>query len=233
MESFQDFLNRINSFEKRELALGEGYFQRSGTIPLKVDENNEFRSFYGDTVVFNLSDDAKQILNHMVDELYQAAPECFCSRLDSNTFHLTLHDLSNSNRLEDIAVEMFNNELKIIDLLNQIDFDQITMKSHFIFNMVNTSLVMGFYPTNEIDYDKIMKLYSVFDEIKPLTYPFTPHVTLAYYAINGFDEDSKRRLESIVNELNKKDIEIELNISKLYYQKFVSMNEYYDIYNIK
>lgn len=50
-----------------------------------------------------------------MDLLYQSAPECFCERLVSNTFHVTLHDLSNSPSLQDVAEELFENELRVIE----------------------------------------------------------------------------------------------------------------------
>ena len=49
--------------------------------------------------------------------------------------------------------------------------------------------------------------------------------------INGFDTKSARKLESIVKELNESDMEIELDTKELFYQKFVSMNDYINIVN--
>ena len=106
------------------------------------------------------------------------------------------------------------------------------MKSKYIFNMVNTSLVLGLFPVNEEEYDKLMKLYSLFDEVKELSYPLTPHITLAYYNVNGFPVESAKKLESVVRELNACELEIELDVRDLYYQKFRSMNDYVNIINL-
>ena len=46
--------------------------------------------------------------------LYQPAQDCFCERLVSHTFHVTLYDLSNAPILRDVAEELFENELKVI-----------------------------------------------------------------------------------------------------------------------
>ena len=54
METYQQFLDRINSFEKKELNLGDGDFIGNPSIAKKVDADNSFRKFYGDTVVFDL-----------------------------------------------------------------------------------------------------------------------------------------------------------------------------------
>ena len=231
METYKDFLDRISSFEKSEMYLGDDYFKGNPSIALKVNENNGFRPFYGDTVVFNLDDTTKKKLASIVDCIYAVAPECFCERLVSNTFHMTLHDLSNSPALENIAVELFENELKAVKLAEKIPVQTIKMKSKFIFNMVGTSLVLGLYTVDEEEYNKLMELYYLFDDIKHLNYPLTPHITLAYYNIKGFDTTSARKLENIVQVLNTNEMEIELNTQELFYQKFVSMNEYINIFN--
>lgn len=232
MESYSDFLHRIDSFEKRELSLGDGCFTVSASVSRKVDENNRFRPFYGDTIVFNLDDSTKKKLSGIVDRLYEAAPECFCERLICNTFHMTLHDLSNSPDLETIAAETFVNELRVIEKANQIHRSSIRMRSKYIFNMVNTSLVLGLYPADEEEYAKLMALYYMFDAVKELPYPLTPHITLAYYSIDGFDAVSVKKLERLVQELNEYDMEIQLDVQELYYQKFLSMNEYINVVNI-
>lgn len=234
METYKEFLDRINSFEKSEIYLGDSYFTGNASIALKVDENNSYKPFYGDTVVFNLDDATKGKLEKIVDSINAVAPECFCQRLVPNTFHMTLHDLSNSPVLEDVAVELFHNELKAVKIADKIAEQKIKMKSKYIFNMVNTSLVMGLYPASVEEYNKLMELYYLFDDVKKLNYPLTPHITLGYYNVHGFDTTSARKLESIVKELNENEveIEIELDTNELFYQKFVSMNDYIDIINL-
>lgn len=234
METYKEFLDRINSFEKSEIYLGDCYFSSNPSIAMKVDENNGFRPFFGDTVVFNLDDATKKKLGKIVDSVYAIAPECFCERLVPDTFHMTLHDLSNSPVLENIAVELFENELKAVKKAEKISKQRIRMKSKYIFNMVGTSLVLGLYPVDEEEYIKLMELYYLFDDVKKLNYPLTPHITLGYYNVHGFDTTSSRKLESIVKELNENEVEleIELDTKELFYQKFVSMNDYINIVNL-
>jgi len=230
MESYKEFLERINSFENKELHLGNEYFGINPSVHQKVNDDNTFKTFYGDTIVFNLTDTEKELLTHYVEQLYNAAPECFCEKLISNTYHMTLHDLSNSPNLSDIAAEMFHNELRVIYKRNAIKPYKIKMKSKYIFNMVNTSLVLGLYPTDEYEYHKLMELYFLFDEVKQLSYPLTPHITLAYYNSHGFGTESARKLEQAVNRLNLTPLEFELDVKNLYYQKFRSMNDYINIF---
>ena len=133
-----------------------------------------------------------------------------------------------------MAVEVFENELNVIKKSKQVSVQKIKMKSKYIFNMVNTSLVLGLYPVNEKEYNKLMNLYYLFDDVKKLNYPLTPHITLAYYNVNGFDVDSVDKLKNIVRELNENDsdFEIDLDVRQLFYQKFISMNEYINIINL-
>ncbi|MDE6585203.1 MAG: ligT like phosphoesterase [Clostridia bacterium] len=228
METFKEFSDRINSFEKKQISLGEGDFKVNPSLSQKVGKDNKFKNFYGDTVVFDLDDGVKKRLDGIVDILYKSAPQCFCERLAWDTFHLTLHDLSNATSLQAVEGEMNRNELKIKQLAEKISGVQIILKSKCIFNMVNTSLVLGLCPAEERDYLNLMKLYSLFDGVKKLNYLFTPHITLAYYNIDGFDLHSAKVLEETVNRLNK-EIETELTVKNLYYQRFESMNCYTDI----
>ncbi|MBQ9987166.1 MAG: hypothetical protein IJP28_02180 [Erysipelotrichales bacterium] len=229
METYPEFLERIYAFEKKELFLGNDYFSVHHALHQKVDQNNTFRPFYGDTIVFDLDELTKEKITKITDQLYNTVPHCFSERLSPNTYHMTLHDLSNSPNIQDIATEVFQNELQVLEKSKEVETMKIQMRSTCIFNMMNTSLVLGLYPVNEEEYQKLMKLYAIYNSVKTLPYPLTPHITLAYYNIHGFDSNAARILEHIVNSLNQTDIEIELHTSQLYYQKFVSMNDYIPI----
>lgn len=232
METYSEFLDRINSFEKKEICYGQEYFKGNKSIAFKVSNDNAFKPFYGDTIVFNLDDTVKDKLSQYLEKLYENAPECFCEKLIASTFHMTLHDLSNSPVLPEVAVLLFENELKVVELSKSVKKQKIKMRCKYIFNMVNTSLVLGLYPVDEIEYEKLMELYYLFDEVRELSYPLTPHITLAYYNIDGFSTESARKLEAVVSDLNNESMEIELDTENLYYQKFISMNDYINIINL-
>ena len=59
METYQEFLDRISSFEKREWTYGNNYFKGNPSISKKVNPDNTFRNFYGDTAVFELEASVK------------------------------------------------------------------------------------------------------------------------------------------------------------------------------
>ena len=232
MENYAQFTERINSFEKPVLDLGKGNFSLNPRVKDKFDSNNNFRQFYGDTTVFDLPNDVKDRLNSIVDILYQSAEECFAARVKTSTFHITLHDLSNSCDLSEIGGEVFRNELKLLKFVhsNKISKCEVNFETNYIFNMVSTSLVLAVKPKTKEDYDNLMNLYVIVDCVKALPYKLTPHITLAYYNVNGFGEDSAKKLCSAVNELNKEKFDITVSSDNLYYEKFTDMNSYHRIF---
>ena len=232
MENYKDFLFRINSLSKSGLFSDEQHLLPSKSIFRKVDNNNHFRDFFGDTIVFDLDHTSKEKVFCIIKKLYSSSEECFCEQLLKNTLHMTLHDLSNSNMLKDIEakINMNQNMLKSSLLKHPIQSQTIKMKTYSIINMVNISLVLLLCPTDENEYSKLMYIYHLINEIKPLPYPFTPHITLAYYNFHGFNETSIHKLKNTVHSLNKESFEITLNTDKLIYQSFSSMNNFENVF---
>lgn len=52
--------NVYSVIKLKEVCYGNAYFRGNASVSQKVDENNRFRKFYGDTVVFNLDDGTKK-----------------------------------------------------------------------------------------------------------------------------------------------------------------------------
>lgn len=232
MECFDDFLKRI-SYQQAELQLGDGLFKPDKRVYEKVNQDNGFKPFYGDTIVFDLDSRVKSKIAGIIDRLYKTAPECFCERIKADTIHMTLHDLSASDALENVAAEVFDNEVKLLHVLRENPQKPMTikMKTNFIINMVSTSLVLALKPENETEWNKLQRLYDLIDQVKVCKYPYlTPHITLAYFNCNGFDEKSADKLKSAVLELNKNSFGMALKTDSLYYQKFISMNDYVSVF---
>ncbi|MGT2907393.1 ligT like phosphoesterase [Streptococcus dentiloxodontae] len=232
METFAAFLERINQFEQAALALPEADFLPGVSVAAKVHPDNRFRDFYGDTVVFDLAEADKTWLATLVQKLYDELPACFAEALPVSSYHMTLHDLSSGSRLSSLMAELETNRQKLRkQLADWSSFSpKIMMRSHFIFNMVDTSLVMGLVPDREVDYDNLMILYRLVDDVMPLPYPFTPHITLAYYNANGFSAEHVRKLKKLVAELNNMQHDFILDSEKLYYQTFRSMKDYQSVF---
>lgn len=231
MEGYQAFLDRIGAFETPEMHLGDGDFAVSPSVAAKVSGDNTFRAFYGDTVVFDLDAQAKERIQGFAAAVHTAAPEAFCEPLVGSTFHMTLHDLSNSPVMEEVAERMEANERRLRELLaaHPVERQTIRMRTKAIFNMVNTSLVLGLCPADETEYQKLMQLYQLVDAVQTLPYPLTPHITLAYYSSSGFDGAAAGRLVQAVNRLNAVQSEIVLDTGRLFYQHFTSMNDYRNV----
>ncbi|MBP3854777.1 MAG: hypothetical protein IK990_04060 [Ruminiclostridium sp.] len=240
MEKYSELIDRISAFEKKELFLGNGDFTVNPSVAAKVGEDNRFGSFYGDTIVFRLDKRDIRDIGMFINELYAQNGRCFCERFPDDTLHMTLHDLSNSPHYDDIADKMTENERRLWTITRDAIIPApVKMRCKAIFNMVNTSLVLGLYPDSEEDHRQLMLLYEAVDTICPLPYPFTPHITLAYFNRYGFDAESARSLEHTVNQLNfspafeKLSLHgIMLDPDKLYYQHFMSMKDYTDVFRL-
>ena len=88
-------------------------------------------------------------------------------------------------------------------------------------------------PADETEWNKLQRLYTLIDKVNIRPYPFlTPHITLAYFNRNGFDSSSADKLRNAVRMLNYEEMDITLKTKKLYYQKFLSMNDYINIFSL-
>lgn len=234
MEKYNDFSDRI-SYQSAELQIGNGNFTPDGRVYEKVNQDNSFKPFFGDTVVFDLDKRSREKVSKIIDNLYDAAPECFCERIKTDTIHMTLHDLSASDDLSAVSAETFCNEVDLLRVIKEKPLKPhlIKMKTNFIVNMVSTSLVLALVPTDEGEWNKLQELYDLINKVRVCPYPFlTPHITLAYFNHNGFNECSAKKLKTSVYELNQNHFIFTLNTNRLYYQKFTSMNDYISVFRI-
>lgn len=233
MENYISFLNRTNAFETEKFELDDRQFVPNTSLKAKVNSDNTFKDFYGDTVVFTLPAEVRWRISHLIDYLYQEAPMCFAKRLPDESLHITLHDLVNSENLDDVKADINQNAkvMSAIRYCRMIPHRPIRVRTTYIINMVHTSLVLAVQPSSKSDYQHMMKLYSIFDDVIKLPYPFTPHITLAYYNVNGFDASAVKKLTWIVNKLNQGQSKFEffVDTKNLFYQSFLSMENYINI----
>lgn len=235
MEKYFDFLDRI-SYQKAKLQICEGDFTPHKSLFEKVNTDNSFSPFYGDTVVFELDLQTKERIFSMVESLYAAVPECFCEGLNPRTLHMTLHDLDASVFKEKAATLSAQNESSLRALLttNPVTRQTIKMKTNFVINMIGISLVLALVPDDEKEWNKLQKLYELIDNVKECDYPFlTPHITLAYYNYNGFSLNSVNKLKAAVEKLNGHSFKITLDTDKLFYKRFSDMNNYESVFALK
>ena len=231
METLEKYKKRIYSFMKEEIS--EGYtFQTHSGLSRKISDTGSFLTFVGDTVVFLLDDETQKSLEKYQNQLYEECRDMLADRIDSQTFHITLHDLSNGNPSEDLWQISRRNHIhttRILEEFRQMDMDKIRLKPVAVFNMMNTSIVLGLEAVNDGSCQMIMEMYDRLQQVVELNYPLTLHVTLAYFKPGDYSSESVQKLKRVIGKINSALIpEIEVNIDQLFYQRFDDMNTYYE-----
>ncbi len=228
MEDYGQFLSRVSAFETPDFRINQDSFRPSNSVLQKVDADNHFCKFFGDTIIFDLDPSTQEMCNDLISILYEKVPECFAERLPKDSIHMTLHDLSSASCEDEIAEQMEKN-MRIVEANQQafaMSKTNIRMRTNNIINMMNTSVVLCVVPVDEYNYMPLMTYYSLADQTLPLPYPFTPHITLAYYNCHGFSKESAERLTETVNLLNSQKFEFKLKGSKLFYCRFRNMTKF-------
>lgn len=203
----------------------QGEFETNPNLLKKVSGDGGFLPFYGNTVVFLLEDKIKESLAGLQSQIYQAAGWMLCQPLDSDTFHMTLHDLLNgTEKTADLCQRMEEAKKRAEPFLFQWrDLPSLQMKATWLFNMVNTSIVLGLAPADEEATSRLDALYTAMDSIVPLGYGLTPHITMAYFRPGRY---SPEQLQSLRNALRPIELELELRMDQLVHQTFTDMNHY-------
>lgn len=202
-----------------------GDFSTNPNLTRKVDGGGNFLPFYGNTVVFDLSEETKAELQKLQEELYAAAGWMLSRKLDPSTFHMTLHDLVNGPEMTgDLKQRMEAAEQKAKPILESWKGrPPLRMKATWLFQMVGTSVVLGMAPADEDSRNRLEEMYTALESVVPLGYALTPHITMAYFrpgTYNRYDLDHLRKV------LHSVELEAELPMEKLFYQEFWDMNHY-------
>ena len=221
MQTLQELTQRVKKYSKNSI-YGDDWFCTNTNLGKKVDEAGNFRDFAGDTTVFLLQHEVKEQLGNIQDELYEKCESVLSQRLGKDTFHMTLHDLN-------AGTDKRNQEeaCRLIYELRNSGIKSIKMRSTYLFNMVSTSVVLGFLPVDEENCRNLMGFYDRFQEIVPLSYSLSPHITMAYYKPKNFPMREMKGLRDVIAKVNQSEkIEMELELDKLVYQQFTNMNCY-------
>jgi len=202
-----------------------GEFSTNLNLTKKVNCTGTFLPYFGNTVVFDLSDETKLALQVLQEELYQSAGWMLSQKVDPSTFHMTLHDLMNGPELtEDLKIRMKEAEAKAKPVLEPWMRQQpIRMKSSWLFNMVNTSIVLGLIPADEDSWRRLDEMYMALEPVATLGYALTPHITIAYFKPGSY---SQYDLNCLRKALHPIDLDVELKLKNLVYQEFMDMNHY-------
>lgn len=228
LESLSAFWERTSAFMTDSLPHSGG-LQTNGNLPLKVAADGKLEPFMGNTVVFPLPEQAKQEIGLIQRKLYQSCAPVLAEPLEEASFHITLHDLLSGKPAPELQDRMDRVRGPALNCIRQIAERGETVRLHStaLFNMVNTSMVLGFAPADEESCERLMAYYALLQEAVCLDYPLTPHVTAAYFRPGNIEAEMVEKLRAAVDEVNgQKKIEIELSAEAAEYQIFSDMNHY-------
>lgn len=106
----------------------------------------------------------------------------------------------------------------------------IHVKPVAVFNMTNTSMVLGLEPADERLCLCLMEMYENQQRVKKLDHLLTFYITLAYFKPGIYGRNAVFRLRNALIEINDKNMPmIELSIHQLLYQRVDDMNHYYSV----
>ena len=224
-ENLEAFRSRT-SFITRTLPEGGG-FSTNAKLALKVDEAGRLLPFFGDTVIFDLPEEDKAWLGDLQRGLYERCGDLLAEPLNPASFHITLHDLDSCAPAEDMVHLAPRNRKLSLGLLGELPEDwAVNVRSTLVFNMVNTSLVLGFEPVSDADCLALTDLYDRFQLVVKHYEFMTPHVTLAYYRPIQGGDDVLSRLRGAVEEVNGELSPRVIRLCHPRYATFTDMNRY-------
>lgn len=203
------------------------------SLELKVHSMGDLRPFFGDTLVFPLDTEALEACASLQRRLTAGLEGMFAEPLDPRELHVTLHDLSNGNRMPRLEREMEENSQKCRRLFAGIaealerdpGLAEIRLEPVRMFDCLNISVLLGYAPASDRDYRLLLNLYEIFEEVRPLDYWLRPHVTLAYFRPRVPTWSEVEELARRCATLGPLPI-LKLDVWELSYQTFQDMNRY-------
>ena len=89
--------------------------------------------------------------------------------------------------------------------------------------MVDTSIVLGLAPVDRESWQRLDEMYMALEEVVPLGYAMTPHITMAYFRPGTYQQEQVRKLAAA---FQKVELRIALSMDDLVLQHFSDMNHY-------
>ena len=229
-ETLREFHQRVDGFMLDSLPREGGLVTRE-PLREKVGPDGRMLPFFGNTMIYDLPDAVKVQISRMQVLLHHLCGPCLAEPLSPATLHLTLHDLLNGvdeSALRDgVAATGAQAEALLADMRREIA-PPVQLRSVAAFNMVNGSVALGFAPETEADCARIMALHARFQQVVALSYPLTPHVTLAYYRPGSYGRDMVDALAEALRQINAlPPVRLSLSAERLHYRRFSDMNHYF------
>ncbi len=230
MENLQQYQWRTRGFMMDSLP-HEGDFVTNPNLEKKVDSEGHFLPFIGDTTIFYLDDATRNMVEKMQTLLYENCSDMLAEVIKADTFHATLHDLSNGIPSDELWQQMEKNKQEVKKLMEEIEQENrspIKVRTVSVFSMVNTAVVLGLEPVDDDACFRLMELHQRFQSIVELNYPLTLHITLGYYKPGTYSSWQREKLMNVFSECMKySGYEFCLDEKKFFYQWFNDMSGYY------
>lgn len=191
----------------------------------KVTHEGELKPFIGNTVVFRLRPEVQTALEELQQELYKTSAHLLAEPLAASTFHVTLHDLANGPDSAETRQWMAAVEpeaKRLVGQLKETYTQPMLFRATWLFNMVNTSVVLGLAPMFGCE-QQLDEMYEAFHELVPLNYALTPHITMAYLKPGSYTE---QELAPLREQLQPVKLTFSVRMQDLEFQTFSSMNSY-------
>lgn len=203
----------------------QGDFTTNPNLRKKVDDEGRLLPFTGNTVVFLLAEETKEVLRDLQRSLYRAAGDMLAKPLQASTFHMTLHDLANGvPGQEGLEAWMRYTRRKTLQLLPVWrGMLPLRMKASWLFNMVNTSIVLGLAPADEDTLRRLDGMYMELENVVCLGYALTPRITMAYFRPGTYSREQVQRLRAALKPV---ELSVTLRPEELVLQNFTDMNHY-------
>ena len=226
METLHEFHARVDGFQRCSLP-PNGSLVTKPLLVEKVDGSGKLLPFFGNTMIFDLPEEVQLQIARMQLLLHHRCGPMLAEPLAPATLHMTLHDLLNGVDAATLAAPVRQTGEQAKDLLASMRAEHIPsirLTSTCAFNMTCGSVALGFAPDTAEDCAAIMDIHARFQDVVALSYPLTPHVTLAYYRPGTHDTASLADALREIHALEK--VHITLSAQELHYYRFTDMNTY-------
>lgn len=228
-ETLAAFHSRVDGFQHDSLP-HDGWLVTKPLLVEKVDPDGSLRPFFGNTMIFDLPAETQLAIARMQVLLHHRCGGMLAQPLTPDTLHMTLHDLLNGVDQAALVEPVRQTGAQARAILAELRSAQqppIRLTSTAAFNMGSGSVCLGFAPDKEEDCAALMAMHRRFQEVVALNYPFTPHVTLAYYKPGAYGPETVSALAGALEEINAlPPVRLTLDAAALHYYLFEDMNTY-------
>lgn len=227
LETLEEF--RVRTRFVNEPPFGEGFTVSPGVGAKVAPEDGALLPYAGNTVVLTLPETARKEIETYRRMVYDRAGWCLSWPLPTESFHITLHDLESGAPSPELEARIGAVCENAKSLACEIASSGATvrLRSTGVYCMAGTSLVLGFEPGDGESCRLLMAAYALFERIRPLGYPLTPHVTLGYLRPLQYTKGHLMALRAAVEACKTlKDLYFELPLSAVEYERFSDMRTY-------